>query len=225
MSDALLISKRTLDTQAASVVRERIIEGAISPGERLTEIKLSEQLGLSRGTVRAALRQLVAEGLVQQVPYTGWEVTRLTASDAWELYTLRSSLEGLAARLVAETISEAGRRALDGALALLEKACRKNDQVTAAKADFALHRTIIQLSGHARLAEQYGIIARQIQRYIVSSDALVANPGALLDQHAPMVDAIKAGDPDRAEQIARAHNLKEGAALVEHLRTHEGKAP
>src|SRR5258706_2860212 len=99
---ALQIKKSPLEKQAASVLRERILSGEFLPGHRLVESWLAEQLGLSRGTVRAALSDLVHEGLVEQIAYTRWAVPALSAQDAWDVYTLRSALEGLAARLVAE---------------------------------------------------------------------------------------------------------------------------
>ncbi len=76
-------------------LRHDIVFGALSPGDRLTEMKLAADFELSRATIRTALQQLATEGLIVQMPYTGWAVVSLTAHSAWELYTLRSPLEGL----------------------------------------------------------------------------------------------------------------------------------
>lgn len=224
MTGADEIQRKTLDNQAANSIRRRIVEGQMSPGSRLTETSLSTEYSLSRGTIRSALRQLVSEGLIVQVPYTGWEVAPLTAQDAWELYTLRSALEALAAGLAAEGITENGAEQLHKAMDGIRKACDGRDTVAAATADFNLHMTIIRLSRHARLEEQYNLISRQVHRYIVTSDALLPNQLTLVEQHEPMVDAIVAGDREKAETVARAHNESEGRALVEHLRTQERNA-
>lgn len=221
MSSAAEIQKTTLDNQAANAIRRRIIDGTIPAGGRLTEIALSQEYELSRGTIRSALRQLVSEGLVQQIPYTGWEVAPLTAKDAWELYTLRSSLEALAASLAADAIDEHGANRLTSAMDGLRKACEKRDRKLAAEADFELHLMIIRLSGHARLEEQYNLISRQVQRYIVASDALLPDQFELVQQHRPMVGAILASDAAKAELLARAHNEEEGKALVAHLKAQE----
>jgi DNA-binding GntR family transcriptional regulator len=93
------ITKRSAEVQALDQLRVAILSGTFAPGARLTETALAEQLATSRATIRTALHHLVAEGLVIQVPYTGWKVTRLTADDAWELVTLRASFEALAASL------------------------------------------------------------------------------------------------------------------------------
>lgn len=221
MIDEDEIQRTTLDSQAAASIRRRIVDGIIPPGGRLTEISLSKDYKLSRGTIRSALRQLVSEGLVQQIPYTGWEVAPLTSRDAWELYTLRSALEALAALLAAGSISEQGTRRLEQAMDDLTKACEQRDRKVAAEADFNLHSVIIRLSGHIRLEEQYSLIARQVQRYIVTSDALLPDQFELVKQHEPMVNAILQGDGETAENLARAHNESEGKALVEHLKVVE----
>jgi len=211
------ITKRTLDVQAADVLRAQIAEGRLDAGHRLTEVQLAEEFGLSRGTIRAALKQLVAEGLVSQAPYRGWEVAPISSTDAYELQTLRSSLEGLAAKLAAERLTEESQAELLAAYAELEKACRAGDSRLAAVQDFNLHTTIVRLSGHRRLREHYEMISTHVRRYIFSSDALLRGDMELLDQHRPIVDAIVSRDPVEAEAAACEHNNVEGKRLVAHL--------
>ena len=222
-SSASEIKRTTLDNQAASAIRRRIIEGKIKPGARITEMALSDEFELSRGTIRAALRQLMSEGLITQVPYTGWEVAPLSAEDAWELYTLRSALEALAAGLAAIAISDQTVKQITHAMEQLKLACEKKNTKKAARADFDLHVTIIRLSGHTRLEEQYNLIARQVQRYIFTSDMLLPDQFELVAQHEKMVQAILECDQKLAETLARAHNEKEGEALVEYLKQSNDK--
>jgi len=213
-----LIRKQPLDRQAAQVIRERILAGTFPPGYRLVETALAEQLDLSRGTVRAALSELVHEGLVEQVAYTRWEVPELSDKDAWELYTLRSALEGLGARLVADEIAPDAARQIEGAFTHLKNAAQRNDRASLTDADAALHALIIRLSGNRRLERQYTVIEQQIRRYIASSNALITDPAGIVAQHEPIVSAILAGRAAAAEREARRHNLEEGARLVEQLR-------
>ncbi len=180
----LTVARRPLDRRAADMLREQILGGAFPPGHRLVEAGLAEQLSVSRGTVRAALSELAHEGLVQQVAYTKWLVPELSAHDVWELYTLRSSLEGLAAGLAAAQAKHQKTTALEEAFARLETAVAGQRRGAAAAADSALHKTIVALSGHRRLVEHYRIIEQQVQRYIASSNALLADPGDLVTQHA-----------------------------------------
>src|SRR5262249_24951626 len=146
-----------------------------------------------RATVRTALHRLTQEGLVHQIPYTGWEVVLLTAQDAWELYTLRSSLEALAARLAATRRGIDERKTITEALMELERACEGSDQANIADADFNLHKTIIRVAEHRRLFEQYEMIEQQIRLHIRSSNALISEPREVLAQHVPIVEAVLAG--------------------------------
>lgn len=216
----LTVEPRSLDVQAADVIREEILSGALAPGSRLLEIELAEQFNLSRGTIRSALQQLTYEGLVVQFPYRGCAVAGLSAQDAWELYTLRSALEGLAAKLAAEAITPDKVDILNAAQKQLVKAAKKGSFMDVADADFALHQTIIQLSEHRRLQEQYKIVEQQIRVYIASCNALYASLDEIVEEHEQLVKAICSGDASFAEQIAKGHNA-DGKALVEHLQARE----
>ncbi|MFZ6649637.1 GntR family transcriptional regulator [Undibacterium sp. TJN25] len=212
------IEKRSLEVQAADAIRSRIISGDMAAGSRITEIRLSEEMNLSRGTIRSALTRLVGEGLVEQTPYSGWSVVALTARGAWELYTLRSSLETLAARLAAANLKDEDGSRLEAALQKLEAAAGTGKLDTVADADFALHKEIISISGHTRLKQQYQALEHQIRMYIAPSDALLKSADEVVSQHAPLVAAILARDPEKAAAIAAAHNLIEGQALVDHFK-------
>ncbi len=211
------VVKMPAETQAADALRESIVTGLIAPGARITEIQLSEQMKLSRATIRTALHQLASEGLISLVPYTGWTVVALSAHDAWELYTLRSSVERLAGQLAAA--ADDRKPLLAAAYDHLLAECRRGDRDAIAEADFALHKTIIDMAGHRRLAKQYGLIEQQVRMYIRSSDALVAEPGEIIEQHRPIVEAILAGNAEEAGRCSEAHNLQEGEKLARFLRS------
>lgn len=216
------VQKRSTELKAADALRDAIISGAIPLGARLTEISLAEQLDVSRSTIRTALHQLVQEGLVIQVPYTGWTVMTLSATDAWELYTLRASLEALAARLVAEKVQdkELANRihpVLSAAFERLTEACKRGGKELIALEDLNLHKAIVDLSEHVRLIDQYSRIQYQIQLYIQSSDALISDSKKIISQHKPIIESLLRGDVEAAVTAAIAHNESEGALLVEHI--------
>jgi DNA-binding GntR family transcriptional regulator len=221
---SMQIKKQPLERQAADVLRDRILSGDFPPGYRLVETQLAEQIGLSRGTIRGALSELVHEGLVEQVAYTRWEVPGLSNDDAWELYTLRSALEGLGARLAAERIDSGSAERVRRAFTTLAAAAAKNDRGRVTEEDFALHKLIIELSGHRRLHRQYTVIEQQIRRYIACSNALTPDPKSIVQQHEPLVSAILTGRASAAEREAREHNVLEGKLLVDELREKDAKA-
>lgn len=218
---ALQIKKSPLERQAAAVLRERILSGKFLPGHRLVESWLAGQLGLSRGTVRAALSELVHEGLVEQVAYTRWAVPTLSSRDAWELYTLRSALEGLAARLVAQSMTPTGREKIEAAFHEIKDAAANGQRAALSDCDAALHKLIIELSGHQRLQRQYTVIEQQTRRYIAISNTLTVDADGIVAQHEPIVRALLAGDGDLADAEAKRHNFEEGALLVAQLRREE----
>ncbi|MER9445638.1 GntR family transcriptional regulator [Mesorhizobium sp. M0340] len=216
------VHKRSTEAQAADRLREAIISGDIPLGARLTELLVSEQVGVSRGTIRTAFHQLVQEGLLVQVPYTGWTVMTLSANDAWELYTLRASLESLASRLVASRLksdvrSEEIAKTLASTFTRLKVACEKGNKTLIAREDMHLHRTIVSLSHHGRLIDQYSRIEHQVRIYIRSSDALVPESADIIAQHEPIIDSLLRGDEEGAVRAAAAHNEREGDILVHHL--------
>ena len=217
------VVKMPVEAQATDALRDSIINGTIAAGARITEIQISQQLKLSRATIRTALHQLAKEGLLNLVPYTGWTVLSLSSRDVWELYTLRSSVERLAAQLVAGSINSAKASRLKWAFDGLAKECDRGSPGRIAEADFALHKTIIQLADHTRLASQYALIEQQIRMYIRSSDALISEISTIIDQHKPIVDSILAGDVTASGHLSEQHNLTEGKKLSDHLKHIEAK--
>ncbi|MCX7309079.1 MAG: GntR family transcriptional regulator [Afipia sp.] len=212
------VVKMAAETRATDVLRNSIVNGSIAPGSRITEIRLADEMQLSRATVRTALHQLATEGLIFLVPYTGWTVASLSAHDVWELYTLRSSLERLAAQLLAKQLNDDSVVALKVALEKLVKECTRGNRNRIAEADFALHKTIIGQVEHGRLKSQYQVIEQQIRMYIRSSDALIQKPSVIVDQHKPIVAAILSRNEELAGRLSELHNLTEGQKLSDYLR-------
>ena len=215
---AFAIKKQSLDKQAAEIIRQEILSGAFPPGFRLVEAWLAGQFGLSRGTIRGGLSELSHEGLVTQVAYTKWVVAEISDMAAWELFTLRSALEGLGANLAAKNISPGDGHRLSAAYKDLVAAASRNDRAAVTEADFGLHKLIIGISGHQRLAAQYRLIEQQVRLLIASSNALLSTTDEVVAQHQPIVDAILARQSTNAERLIRHHNLSEGDRLTEHIR-------
>jgi DNA-binding GntR family transcriptional regulator len=213
----LEVEKRLLDRQAAAGIRAHILTGVLPPGARLVETQLALELGVSRGTVRAALAQLAHEGLVHQVAFTRWQVAGATVADAWELYTLRGALEGLGARLAAERTDAVGRATLRQAWRGLEAAVAGARYPEAAEADFRLHEAIVAQAGHGRLAQQHRVVLQQVRFHMVHAGFLPQDYGASVAEHEALIEAVAGGDADRAERLARTHNESEVTLLSARL--------
>ncbi len=202
--DVDTITKRSLEAQATDLVRRRIVSGDLGLGERLVETALAERYGLSRGTIRAALRRLVDEGLVRQVPYAGYRVVDFSDHDLWELYTLRGALEALGARLAAGRITADGREQLRSAFNALVAAAGADDQAEANRCDHELHLLIIRLSGNERLVQHYARVENQVRAYISLANR-AADSHEICESHRELVESICAGDAERAGRLGEAN--------------------
>ncbi|MFT3688984.1 GntR family transcriptional regulator [Paenirhodobacter sp.] len=212
------VARQSTETLVTDALRDYILSGEVAPGGRLTEIALSEQLGVARATLRTALHRLAAEGIILQIPYTGWQVASLTPQDVWEIWTLRGSLESLASRLAAAREEPEVRIALDRACQDLLDACASGGVQAMSDADFALHRAIVEAAGHGRLAAQYRIVEQQVRLFIATSNRHVATgPEDILAQHEPLIAALRARDPEAAARAAWQHDETEGHRLTEWL--------
>jgi DNA-binding GntR family transcriptional regulator len=198
------INRQSLEAQAAELLRRQILRGELRAGERLLETPIAERYGLSRGTIRAALRRLIEEGLVCHVPYTGYQVIEFSAQDLWELYTLRGALESLGARLAALRIDGHGSAQLRAAFAQLLAAAESADHERADRLDRELHKLIVTLSDHERLLQHYIRVENQFRVYIALSNREV-DAREICESHRALVESICAGDAERAEQFARAN--------------------
>jgi DNA-binding GntR family transcriptional regulator len=216
-----LVEKRSLDQAAADAIRQAIITATLSPGARLTEVELATGLSLSRGTIRAALQRLMSEGLVVQKPYSGWEVARLSSRDAWELYTLRASLEGLAAQLAAGNPNR--RKPIEAAFDKLKTAAKSRNQKQITDTDLDLHKSIVVLANHKRLSSQYGYVEQQVRMYMASSNAILEKPQMIISNHEKLISALLKGNAVAAERHARDHNKASGQRLIRYLEEQEAK--
>lgn len=216
---SLKSEKRLLDRQAADRIRSHILSGILPAGARLLETQLSEELEVSRGTVRAALALLMREGLVQQIAFTRWEVSETSERDAWELYTLRAALEGLAVRLAMSNVTAEDGTRLRAIGAELERAIKDKRFQDVTDIDFRLHQEIVALARHRRLADQHGYIMQQVRFHMVHSGFLPNDYEALVAEHRALIEAVAARNGDEAERLARVHNEAEVAALAKFVST------
>jgi len=216
MSQFPVIDKRNFDQLAADWIRDAVMSGTLTPGERVTETALAGKIGLSRSTVRAAMQRLASEGLLVRHAYSAWEVASLTAEDAWELYSLRGPLEGLAARLAAERMDAAGRRTLYAALDALIQAVQAQDWPRIAEADISFHRTVVGLAGHRRLGMLHDQIITPIHLYMLSSNR--SGFDDLISFHTQFVDAIVQGDADAAQRMAAEHVMNSCGLVLDWLK-------
>ena len=188
----------------ADALREAIVKGWLAPGERIKEIPLSEQLGVSRGPIREALRLLAHDGLVTIIPNRGAIVPTPTSSDVLEVYAMRSALGSLALRKLMLGGTELPSRALERELVRLERAVARDKAPQAADADLAYQSAIVAGAGLARVARQFDQLTWQVRIFIGTRGLRFDDKlGQMLAEIHDLHEAIVGRDPETAEQLWR----------------------
>ena len=183
-----------------------IVEGRVRPGDQLVEMEVGQQLGVSRGPVREAIRRLEQMGVVEKIPYRGAFVSVLTSHDVRELHDLREPLEGLAARLTAEKKGAEAAAVLGGIVEEMRAANPAADPSIMVSLDAGFHDTLIELSDHKLLQELWVTISVRLQTFLLlKQERMYGSPAEAAAIHEPIIAAIADGDAERAEREARRH--------------------
>lgn len=192
-------------SQVVETLRLAITSGRFSPGQRLVEKDLCDLLGVSRPSVREALRELESEGLITTIPNRGPLVTRLTARDAAGIYEVRGVLEALAAKLCAERASPAQIEALSASVDRLEAASRTGDVEAVLVAKKAFYDQLLEGSENVIIPSMLRTMnARITQLRRVSLSSTTRLPETIVEIRA-VVAAIAARDPDAAFAASLYH--------------------
>jgi DNA-binding GntR family transcriptional regulator len=198
------LDRTTLRERALQALRTAITSGQYHPGDHLGEVELASRLGISRGTVREALRHLQQEGLVTAGERGRLRVNSLTPDEVRGLYRVRAALEGLAV----VTIIRSPER--DGAVATLREAASRLSDVAAdftakVEADLGFHLRLCELANNPMLVESWRHLEGRIRVAIMSHDATQL-PGIMSeDRHNHIVDAIEDGDVAQALAVVEDH--------------------
>ena len=190
-------------SQVTDNLRQAILDRKLAPGQRLIERELVEMTGVSRTSVREALRELTAEGLVTAIPNKGTVVASVSAEEARQLYQVREALEALAGRLFVLNASDADRRALNRALEKVERAAEKGQPILAAKDAF--YDVIFQGGGNDALKS---VVSSLHARVSVLRSLSMSVPGRLqhsVEELHDIVRAVVASDADAAAAACARH--------------------
>jgi GntR family transcriptional regulator of gluconate operon len=208
---------RPLAEDAADRIRDEILSGRLTRGERLVEAKIAGELQVSRGPVREAFKLLRAEGLLQEEPRRGTYVVSLSPKDVRELYDLRAAVEARAAKLVARSHTEADLDLLRSRFDALAAAAAAGDVRAVSRADLEFHESVAQLSGNGRLLAAFQRSAPLLQTLIALDEHLYASLDDIADEHRPMLEAIERGDDDEASRRFEAHVERAGSLVAGYI--------
>jgi DNA-binding GntR family transcriptional regulator len=193
---------------AANALRELILDGRLEPGSRLREAEFAERLGIARHSFRAATQILISEGLLRREPNRGVQVPVFEPGDLIDVFRLRTALEVEAVRLVsaATGVPEAAEQSVRELSALGDDAPWR----AVVEPDMRFHRSLIDASGSERLIRAYATVQSEVLLCLVWLRPHYDRPSQVAAEHEELIEAIRAGDADRAEDMFRAH-LREAA--------------
>jgi DNA-binding GntR family transcriptional regulator len=206
VSDALpVLSHESLASSAADWITNRILEGRIGPGEKLTEVSLAEQMGVSRSPVREALRALSRDGLITIEPRRGAFVSDLHRDDAADLYVCRLLLEPECTRLAAEALDDQRAELLTAIFAKMQAAAEQGDRSAYVDALKTFNWTVLSgcpnklLFGFAESSwraslRYWDLTVRGSSNYLTES----------LRRNRRMQSAVLARDGEKAAEVATA---------------------
>ena len=212
-----VLDRSTLRERSLEALRSAILAGRYRPGDHLGEVELAGSLGVSRGTVREALRHLQQEGLVTAGNRGMLRVNSLTSAEVHELFRVRAALEGLAVR---EVIASPRRESAAETLrAAVERLSDEDEPAVRMEADLAFHLLLCQLAGNSMLVEAWQRLEGRMRVAILNGAAWQA-PMMARDRHVPIVEAIERGDVEAAVRVVDEHM----AGAAEHFAQASGAA-
>jgi DNA-binding GntR family transcriptional regulator len=201
-------------------IEEAIVQGMFKGGEKLNEAELCRALGVSRGSVREALRELETSGVLVSVPYRGTFVKEWTTRSVWELYTLRATLEEFAVELAVERATDEDIEGLAELVETMNQAARENDAAELVEIDLQFHERLHEMTGHRLLIQQLQSLGGQTRVFIIATKAYYS-PFASLEEaaasHNPILHALRARDAGLAREAIHEHIRQVGERYVDQL--------
>ncbi|HEY9056307.1 MAG TPA: GntR family transcriptional regulator [Aurantimonas sp.] len=158
------VTRPALAVELTDRMRRMIMEGELTPGEKVPEKALTARFGVSRTPIREALKVLAHEGLVQLIPNRGAVVSRQTLAELAELFPLIAALEGLAGELAAERASEPDIAAIGDLTRRLRQTYKTHDRPAYFEINQAIHGAILAAAGNPTLIQHHAMVARRVYR-------------------------------------------------------------
>lgn len=203
----MAVKSASLRGRVYQTIRNEILSGDYEQGAELAEIALGERLGVSRTPVREALRQLALEGLVEIIPNKGAFVNGISASDVWDIYMVRSRLEGLCARWAAMRITPEQLQAMEEVICLSEYHADREHYRQLYEQDSRFHGLMYEASGSRMLCNtllQYHQYIQKVRRLTIENHRRSMMSS---EEHKEILAALRNKDGERAEQLATQHIL------------------
>ncbi len=218
MGDIIDLSHAGLHEQAATRLRNMLVEGRIAPGAKLNERELAEALHISRTPLREAIKMLASEGLVDLLPNRGAVAVKLTEADVVHSFELLAELEGLAGELAAQRITDAARRELRAKHYEMLACHARGDLSGYYRLNALIHAGIGQAAANPVLAATYRQVNARVQSLRFRTNQNAAKWQRAMQEHTQMMEALDAREGTALRQILKTHLEHKRDTVLELMR-------
>ena len=215
------LRRRPLGQEATILLRRLIMRGELTPGERLVEERLGQQLGLSRTPIREALHRLEQEGLLLKRPRGGYEVRPLTPEEVEEAVGVRGVLEGYAGELAARRAQPKQIKDLERNLEQFQEALVKQDEVRLVELNTRYHELLYQAANSTLLHHMLSELQEEVERISRAIMMSVQAGQWSVNDHRAVLEALKARDAAKAGRLCREHVQRGGKWLLTRLKAYQ----
>ena len=221
--DRTQINRVSVADQVATLLRQRILEGEFRPGTQLQELPLASSLGVSRNTMREAIRILSLEGLLRRTLHRGAAVSQLSQDDVREIYQLRRMLE-VPAVLAAIHPNTEVLQELSAAVEQYEQAVQARNWTWAVHHDLHFHSWLIRFHNNRRLDAFYKNILGELRVGMVLVDRSHDDPGALIPVHRKMYQCLSTGKIKQCAALLEQHLDDSESRLTRVMNEHAARS-
>ena len=211
------VTNQTRRDAVVHELRRSIMAGELAAGQRVREVQVAQQMGISRPTLREAIYQLIQEGLLEQEPYHGVMVASIDAKFVTDMASVRVALETLAAKAIATDPDGSVKELVSQAWQAYQQAHGTQNPERLHEAHLDLHRSIWFASGNALLKRIWSTMEAQINTAISVDEDARADPERALNLHERLIDAIFSADPDVIEAEVEWHTRASADELIKML--------
>ncbi|MBP1934551.1 GntR family transcriptional regulator [Ammoniphilus resinae] len=212
---------KSLRQQVADQIINALALGHLKPGQRIVELELAQNLGISRAPIREALIQLEQEGLVHVVPYKGTYVMDLNYTGVWELYTLRAVLEEFAIRRVMESNIRDTITSLWDIYDKMIEVCNTGNKLQMAELDSKFHEIIVRGADHEQLYRAWYPLKYKYMFYTITIDKNYSSSlEIVVKMHEKLIETMENGEVEKAVEEIKSHIIETGKLLLSQVADH-----
>lgn len=198
------LKRRSLSAVVADTLAKAIRDGELVPGDRIMEVEISERLGVSRATLREAIKTLAADGLLEIREDRGAQVRQLDNDGIADMIVMRATIEGMAARLVAGKRDAEALAQIAQLARSMEREAKNGKSTRWRQMDTVFHETIVTKSGNPTLLKAWSNIDTLLRLFMQRiNPAYDTSPEQVLKNHDRFVEVLTTGSPGEAERVVR----------------------